>query len=280
MLIDQFFYLEFIMRVMVVALCVVGMGCDITFAQDVTVESESPDILAPYRDAAIKRWQKSINAFDKLNAEEPDPADAIMFIGSSSIRRWETMATDMAPYKTIRRGYGGAKFTDMALFVDQIITPHQYRALVMFVGNGVTGKPEDHSPDLIEALARRIVAASHRHQEDAPVFLIEITPCEKRYDAWPKIRQVNARLREIALSTPDTYFIPTASHYLRPNGMPRPELFVDDRLHLNTDGYRLWSSLIRTRLDDVFRLMAVTKSQGSQSPVTEPAESSEITNSN
>lgn len=221
-----------------------------------TTPADDSNLLAPYREAAEKKWSKAIAEFDKRNQSEKAPANAIMFIGSSSIRRWTTMATDMAPYATIRRGYGGAKYTDMGVFVERIVSPHRYRALVMFVGNGVVGKQEDHTPDQIEALTRHIVATSHKHQPDAPVFLIEITPCESRFSAWPKIRSVNARLREVALSTPNTYFIPTASHYLKSDGTPRSELFVSDKLHLSEAGYKLWSSLIRKRLDDVLRAMA------------------------
>ena len=224
-------------------------------ARPVLDSATTEQLLEPYRAAAEKKWAESIEDFDRLNREEPDPSDAILFIGSSSIRRWSTMATDMAPYRTIRRGYGGAKYTDMAVFAERLISPHQYRAIVMFVGNGVVGKEDDHTPNQIESLARHIVGVSHRHQPGAPFFLIEITPCEKRWDAWPKIRAVNARLREIALSTPDTYFIPTASHYLDTGGKPRPELFVEDRLHLSEAGYQLWSTLIRRRIDDVLRSM-------------------------
>ena len=184
-----------------------------------------------------------MDEIDARNKSETDPSDAILFIGSSSIRRWESLPVDLSPYRTIRRGYGGAKFTDMAVFVDRLVKPHQYRALVMFVGNGVTGKPEDHTPDQIESLARYIVGVSRAHQPDAPVLLIEITPCSKRFDAWEKIRAVNARLREVALSTPHTYFIPTASHFLTPAGTPRDELFVDDQLHLNQAGYQIWGAI-------------------------------------
>lgn len=233
----------------------VSFCCCISSAQAqesaATTEVSGEALLAEHQEAAIKKWSKAIDAFDKQNTEEPDPADAVLFIGSSSIRRWDTMATDMAPYKTIRRGYGGAKYTDMAVFAKRVVSPHQYRAIVMFVGNGVTGKPEDHTPDQIEALTRHIVSVSHKHQPDAPFFITEITPCGSRFKAWPKIRKVNARLREIALSTPNTYFIPTASHYLKPDGTPRPELFVKDRLHLSEAGYQIWASLIRRRLDDM-----------------------------
>ncbi|QDT13265.1 GDSL-type esterase/lipase family protein [Planctomycetes bacterium K23_9] len=249
------------MRPTILLLCFHLLFSDQVIAQESTTapsEAGQTDILAPYRDAAVKRWQKTIDEFDQQNQTAQNSSDAVLFIGSSSIRRWESMETDMAPFKTIRRGYGGAKFTDMAIFADRLIQPHQYRALVMFVGNGVNGKPDDHSPDLIEALTRQIVAKSHAHQPDVPVFLIEITPCKKRFDAWQKIRAVNARLREVALSTPHTYFIPTASHYLRPDGTPRTELFVEDNLHLNADGYQLWSTLIRRRLSDVIRQIAGT----------------------
>ena len=214
---------------------------------------ETPKLLQPHIESATKRWAKAIDAFDKRNAAEPDPEDGILFIGSSSIRRWESIATDMAPYATIRRGYGGAKYTDMAVFVERLVTPHQYRSLVMFVGNGVTGSSRDHSPDLIESLTRHIVSVSHNHAPDAPVFLIEITPCERRFSAWPKIRAVNARLREVALSTKNTYFISTASHYLDADGNPRSEYFVEDKLHLNDKGYKLWARLIRRRLDEMLQ---------------------------
>ena len=220
-------------------------------APDQSFAQEDTPLLKPHVDAAQKKWATAIAAFDELNARESHPRDALLFIGSSSIRRWDSIAEDMAPFATIRRGYGGAKYTDMAVFAERIIKPHQYRGLVMFVGNGVVGEPTDHTPEMIERLTRYIVNVSHQHQPGVPVFLIEITPCERRFAAWSKIRAVNARLREVALSTPDTYFVPTASHYLTTAGTPRPELFVADRLHLNDDGYDVWSRLIKRRLEDV-----------------------------
>lgn len=236
-----------------VFVCVFHVGhLDLNAEQPDVAPVSSADLLEPYRQAAEKKWSKAIDAFDQQNAAEKDPSDAILFVGSSSIRLWLSLETDMSPYPTIRRGYGGAKFTDMAVFANRLISPHQYRAAVMFVANDVTGKPGDHTPDEVESLVRYIVDVSHRHQPGTPFFLIEVTPTESRFRAWPQIRVVNARLREIALSTPDTYFIPTASHFLKPDGTPRPELFVQDRLHLSESGYQLWGSLFRRRLDDVF----------------------------
>ncbi|TWU35101.1 GDSL-type esterase/lipase family protein [Novipirellula artificiosorum] len=214
-------------------------------------ESAADDVLAPVRAAAIARWENDIVHLEKKDETLLANENAVLFIGSSSIRRWDSLATDMAPYPTINRGYGGAKYSDIAVFADRLIQPHLYRALVIFVGNDVSGKPEDHSPQQVDAWVRHVIDVSHAHRSNAPVFLIEVTPTAKRFEAWGKIRAINQRLRDIALTTPGTYFIATAGSFLSANGLPRTELFGSDRLHLNEAGYKLWAKLIRRRLDEV-----------------------------
>ena len=125
--------------------------------------------------------QHLIRYWAELNGDEQHSSDAILFIGSSSIRRWGDIAIDMAPYRPIQRGYGGAKYSDVAVFAERLIQPHRYRALVMFVGNDVSGKPQDHTPEEVERLVRYIVDVSLKHQSDAPVLLIEVTPTRKRF---------------------------------------------------------------------------------------------------
>ena len=129
----------------------------------------------------------------------------------------------------------------------------------MFVANDVVGKSDDRAIPEVESAVKFIVGVSHKHQPAAPVVIVEVTPSESRFAAWGQQRALNARLREVALTTANCYFVSTASHFLSPDGRPRRELFVDDQLHLNEAGYQLWGQLIRRRLDDVFRLEAEVK---------------------
>src|SRR5690606_37688578 len=105
----------------------------------------------------------------------------------------------------------------------------------------------------IERLARYVVGVSRAHQPDAPVLLVEVTPTSSRYRVWPQIRRVNDLLREITLTEPNTYFIPTAEYYLDAENKPVDRYFRGDRLHLNEQGYAVWSALIKRRLDEVVR---------------------------
>lgn len=222
---------------------------------DLRAKTSVPDeaFLEPYRAKAVEKWENEIQKIESRDKAEQDPVDAILFIGSSSIRRWNDIAVDMAPFRTIQRGYGGSRYSDVAVFAKRLLHPHQYRALVIFVGNDVQGNSEDNTAEQVEELARYVVSVSNAHQSHAPVFLIEVTPTEKRFVAWPLIRKVNERLREIALSTPNTHFIATADHYLDPAGNPRSEFFASDRLHLNEAGYDQWADLIRNRVGERLR---------------------------
>lgn len=202
------------------------------------------DLLEKYRAAAVKQWSKEMDRIKALDAKETDPENAVLFIGSSSIRLWDDIAQDMRPWPVIQRGYGGAKFSDLAVLADQIIKPHKFRALAIFVGNDITGGAADKTPDEVVRLFKHVVATARTHAPDAPIFLIEITPTPSRWAAWPKIKECNAALRQACEEGKDLHFIRTADEYLDAAGQPMAELFREDRLHQNRDGYARWRRLI------------------------------------
>ena len=220
------------------------------YSQEPTASCDLTQVLEKYRDRGMAKWAGKIEELVRRGDSEAVPEDALLFFGSSSFRLWENMATDMEPYLTANRGYGGAKYVDMVLFADQILRQHSYRALMLFAANDARDQPDDSTPEEITIVVREIIRISQDHQPDAPVFIVEITPTISRWSAWNKNRQLNAALREIALTTPNVRFIPTAEHFLRADGTVDESVFVDDKLHLNKAGYQRWAKLIKTSLDE------------------------------
>lgn len=211
-----------------------------------------PEVL-PYADAAKKKWESAISTWEQQDQSTIDPKDAILLIGSSSIRRWDTATSDLSPYEVIGRGYGGAKFTDLAVFAERLIQPHQYKAVVIFVANDITGSNKDRPRNVVEACVKHVVNVAQTHSPNSPVFLIEITPTSSRRKGWSKVRKLNSWLREYSLTTADVSFVATAEWYLDDKDQVRDEYFVEDKLHLNTKGYAVWGSLIKRELDRVLR---------------------------
>ena len=204
--------------------------------------------IKPYQ-AAAAGWEPDIQKLEALDKTQQDPADGILFIGSSSIRLWKTIDEDVAPYPAIQRGYGGAKFSDLVVYARRIIEPHQYRAMAVFVANDITGSKDDKTPAEVLKMWQYIVKVSQKHQPEAPVFFIEITPTNSRWKVWPQIQQTNKLIRAYCESHKNLYFIPTASQYLGSDGKPRAALFIQDQLHQNRDGYLIWGRLIREAFD-------------------------------
>lgn len=213
--------------------------------------SQEKDPLAAYRDAAIKRWEKEIAKLEKLDSQEQDPEHAILYIGSSSIRRWASISEDMAPWPAIRRGYGGARFSDLAVFVERIVTPHNFDALVIFVGNDISGKDQDKSAEEVLRLFKYVVGRIREKNPRQPIFLIGITPTSSRFHVWPKVQEMHKLVQQYIDRDESLHFINTADKFIGKDGKPMDDLFVADRLHLNADGYRLWASIIKAELAKV-----------------------------
>lgn len=208
--------------------------------------------LNKYRDLPeVKAWEPDIEKFEQLDISKYYPDDAIMFAGSSSIRLWSTMGKDMLPYNVIQRGYGGAKLSDFVVYADRIIYPHLCQAIVIFIGNDITGGETDKSPLEVSQLFRKTLYVIRRKFPDTPVFWISITPTPARWSVWPEIKEANEKIRNICIKHRNTYFIDTEQSFLNSSGLPRAELFVEDKLHLNPSGYTIWARIIKGELNKV-----------------------------
>ena len=217
----------------------------------VSLVLSSCNVSRKYTKEASKNWEKDILNFEQRDKIEKDPQNAIFFAGSSSIRLWSTLKEDVAPYPVIQRGFGGSKFSDLSVYAKRIVYPHQFRALVIFEANDITGSKTDKSPEEVVKLLRNIVRTVRKKYADQPIFVLEITPTKSRWGVWPTIKRTNQLLKESCDNLSNTYFIETASAYLNKDGEPNNDLFQSDMLHQNHEGYLIWGDLVKKRLDEV-----------------------------
>lgn len=205
--------------------------------------------LESYVERALK-WDKEVATLAANNATEGSE-DSILFLGSSSIRLWNTIEQDISPWKPVRRGYGGSKFCDVALYTPQLIRGLKYQAAAIFVANDITGSELDKTPEEIARLAKVVINSIRSERPDAPVLLISITATPSRFKHWSRIEQANRALEKLSSEFKNVSFLETQSSYLTSEGQPKPEYFVKDMLHQNSDGYRVWGGLVRKKLDEM-----------------------------
>ena len=204
-----------------------------------------------------RQFEEEVSLLESLDFEEKAGEKDVLFIGSSSIRLWDNIQVDMYPYSSIKRGYGGAHFYDLIHFSERLVKNHSPKAILIFVANDITGSNDltnivgDLSPNEVKKLFRynyKLIRSIHKH---IPIFLIETTPTPKRWKVWNKILQANKKLERFCKQVPNLYFISTRDKFIGADGFPIQSLFLNDELHLNVDGYKLWSSVIKSKLIEV-----------------------------
>ncbi|MDC1217351.1 GDSL-type esterase/lipase family protein [Flavobacteriaceae bacterium] len=200
-------------------------------------------------DEKNRKWAyPEIEAFERLDKSVTYAEDAILFIGSSSIRLWKTLEEDMKPYPVIQRGYGGAHFRDMVYFTDRILTEHSLSMVVCFVANDISGSPKDGTPEEILKLFKYFVKQVRAKHPSIPIMQIAVTPTQSRWKLWPEINTVNRLMKAYCDKTKNLYFIDTIPEFLDENGQPKPQWFAGDQLHLNEKGYQVWNKIIKREI--------------------------------
>lgn len=204
-------------------------------------------LAAPARALAVPppdpaRFAEEIRAFARADSAGIAEVRPVVFYGSSSIRMWhDRLAADFAPLPVVGRGFGGSTMSEAAFWVDRVVAPLRPWAVVLYEGDNdlEMGRTPDEvlrDFDLLVAKLRATSPSTH-------LFVLSIKPSEARWAKWPAMRETNARLAAVCARSPERMtFVDVARPLLGDDGRPRPEMYLEDRLHLTARGYDAWRS--------------------------------------
>jgi lysophospholipase L1-like esterase len=206
---------------------------------------DKPAVKTPGK-APSQRWEKEIQAFEAADRKAPPPRGAVLFIGSSTIRLWKTLAQDFPEHRVINRGFGGSQIADCTAFAERIIFPYEPRTI--FLRAGGNDLHAGKSPEQVFADFKAFVARVHAKLPDTEIVYISLSPAIARWTEAEKTRVLNRLVKDYVERTPRLKYVEAYNISLSPDGTPRPELFAKDRLHFNAEGYKLLAQRVRPYL--------------------------------
>ena len=188
------------------------------------------------------KWEKEIAAFEAADRTNAPPKKAVLFLGSSSIRLWKTLAQDFPKQKVINRGFGGSQISDSVEFAGRIVLPYQPRLIVFYAGgNDINaGKP----PEQVFADFKAFVEKVHAGLPKTKIAYISSAPNPARWTQIEKVRALNQLIADYIKRNKKLAYIDVHTRMLGPDGQPLPDIYVADKLHMNAKGYALWTVVV------------------------------------
>lgn len=192
------------------------------------------------------RWERDIRAFESADGVARPPTGGIVLTGSSSIRLWTSLSSDFPGMPVLNRGFGGSQLRDVTAFVDRIVTPYQPRQVVVYCGGNDINAGRTPGQMLTDYQA--LVRAIHAGTPDAQLAYISIAPNPARWSQRDTVKAANDLIEAWTRTNPRLSFIDVYAAMLGPDGQPRPDIFVADRLHMNPNGYAIWRAIVGPHL--------------------------------
>jgi lysophospholipase L1-like esterase len=193
-----------------------------------------------------ERFEKDIQRFEAADRKSPPPQGAILFIGSSSVVRWKTLAEDFPDYKVINRGFGGSYIADATYFADRIVIPYKPRLIVL--RSGTNDIFDGMSPERVFADFQAFVTAVRAKLPKTRIVFMALNPSPDRWANFPKETKANNLIRAFCTAERNLDYVDIVPGMLGPDGKPRPEIYASDKLHPNAEGYKLWTAQLRPHL--------------------------------
>jgi len=211
-----------------------------------TAESLCAQSVAP-KPAASQPFAKEIEVFEAADHTNPPPAGAILFLGSSSIRLWTTLAADFPKHRVLNRGFGGSQIIDSVNYAERIVLPYKPRLIVLYAGGNDINAGK--TPEQVLADYLVFEKKVHATLPKTSIDYISIAPNPARWAQVEKVKSANHLIEAHAKTHPRLGYIDAFSKMLGTDGQPLPDIYVADRLHMNAKGYALWKGIVGPYLD-------------------------------
>jgi lysophospholipase L1-like esterase len=189
------------------------------------------------------RFESEIQKFEAEDSTTGYQEDFILFTGSSSIRLWKSLTSDMEGLSVLNRGFGGATLEEMNVYWNRIAGEHKPDLVVLYCGendiaeNATAGQVMDRFTKFMKLYTSSFPST--------PLIYIAMKPSLARWNLWEEYQEADSQISAIISQSENATFIDLSPSMLKKNGTLKKNIFIQDGLHMNTKGYEGWTTMLR-----------------------------------
>jgi lysophospholipase L1-like esterase len=190
-----------------------------------------------------------INAFKKQDSLHRPPERSILFVGSSTFRKWTKVQADFPGYTIINRGFGGSTLPDVIHYAKDIIYPYHPKQVVIYCGDNDLAVSDSVTAQVVFRRFVRLYNMIRAHLDTVDILYVSIKPSPSREKLMPRMEEANDLIRDFLAKYSHASFIDVYHKMLNAQGHPIDSLFLEDKLHMNAKGYVIWQQAILPYLE-------------------------------
>lgn len=185
-----------------------------------------------------------IQAFKKKDSAAFPPPNEILFVGSSSFTKWTDVQDYFPSYPIINRGFGGSSLTDVIRYAEDIIYPYQPKQIVIYCGENDLASSDSVTAQTVFERFKILFSMIRNKFKNVPLIYISMKPSPSRQKLLPKMIAANEAIQSFLKKKKNAVFIDVYHKMLGADGKPMDDIFLDDKLHMNSKGYAIWQKEI------------------------------------
>jgi lysophospholipase L1-like esterase len=182
-------------------------------------------------------YDNEIRIFEIMDRYDPPPDSAVLFTGSSTIRRWYNLAEDMYPQIVINRGFGGSVMKELNQNIDRIVFPYNPSRIFVYEGDNDITRGTKPSAFLEECKA--FISQCQQRLPGTEIIFLSIKPSPSRMRHWKQMYRTNQMLEDLCRIQKNVIFIDISTPMFMKPGILKNDIYAEDGVHLNDKGYSL-----------------------------------------
>jgi lysophospholipase L1-like esterase len=192
-------------------------------------------------------WNE-VQKFKTADSVSFPASNQILLIGSSSFTMWKDVQTYFPDRKILNRAFGGSTLADVIRYRYEVIYPYQPKQIVIYCGENDFASSDTVTVDLVVERFTTLFKYIRAKYKNVPLAYVSMKPSPSRVHLMPKYVEANKRIQTFLSTKPNTKFVDVYNAMLTSSGNPMPDIFKEDRLHMNAKGYAIWKKKLQNVL--------------------------------
>lgn len=147
-------------------------------------------------------------------------------------------------YTIVNRAFGGSTLLDVIHYEKEVVFPYKPKQIVIYCGENDIASSDTISGKIVFERFKTLYNDIRKVFPKVSIVYVSMKPSPSRWKMKERLINGNELISKFIKSQKNTVFVSVWEKMLDSNNNPIPTIFLEDRLHMNAQGYSIWQKIL------------------------------------